>query len=426
MKHFLMTALAVAWKELQEDLKDRGFLVLLFLMPLLMALFISSANAAAYSQEGESAEPAAIVLDVFVVNQDSGPYGEQVVAALRQMNMLDVVMLESVEEADRQVADGQAQAAIVIPADFSQKVETYEPTQVQVITDPTQAEFAKLVSGLANYAVAPVILQGEVQHGIRAVLDESGLLEGAAPEVRRAIEAQNLGVIMTRLQALVSDPFIALRSENMAGEEAAAAPFNFFMLFVPGFTVMFAFFNISAVAGTINSEKDTGTFRRLLAAPIHRGAIIAGKMLTYMIIVCLQVMVMFGVAGGFFGMPLGRSLAGLVVITVALSFVVAAVGMLLAPRSRARNQSESSGTILSLILAGLGGCMPRGVLTPLYRQEGLLASLSRLTPHSYALDGYYRLMAEGAGLGDVLPLAAVIVGMGIVFFAIAVWRFRFD
>ena len=46
MTNFLMTTLAVAWKELQELLKDRGLLVVLFLMPLLMALFISSANAA--------------------------------------------------------------------------------------------------------------------------------------------------------------------------------------------------------------------------------------------------------------------------------------------------------------------------------------------------------------------------------------------
>ena len=100
--------------------------------------------------------------------------------------------------------------------------------------------------------------------------------------------------------------------------------------------------------------------------------------------------------------------------------------MLLAALIRTRSQAESVGTILSLILAGLGGCIPMGVLTPLYRQEGLLASISRLTPHSYALDGYYRLMAEGAGLGDVLPLAAVIVGIGIVFFVLAVWRFRFE
>ena len=426
MTNFLMTTLAVAWKELQELLKDRGLLVVLFLMPLLMALFISSANAASYADEGEGAGPAVIRLDVFVVNQDTGPYGAQVVSALNEMNMLDVTMLTSAEDADQQVADGKAQAAIIIPADFSQKIDAYESTKVQIITDPTQAAFASLVNGLAGYALTPVVLQGEVQHGIRTVLDESGLLENASPEVRRAIEAQNLGVIMTRLQALISEPFIALRSENTAGEETAEPPFNFFTFFVPGFTVMFAFFNISAVAGTINSEKDAGTFRRLLAAPISRGAIIAGKMLTYVAIVSLQVLLMFGVAGGFFGMPLGHSLAGLVVITLALGFVVAALGMLLAALIRTRSQAESVGTILSLILAGLGGCIPMGVLTPLYRQEGLLASISRLTPHSYALDGYYRLMAEGAGLGDVLPLAAVIVGIGIVFFVLAVWRFRFE
>jgi hypothetical protein len=52
--------------------------------------------------------------------------------------------------------------------------------------------------------------------------------------------------------------------------------------------------------------------------------------------------------------------------------------------------------------------------------------VSRMTPHAHALEGYWLLMNEGAGVVDVLPQIAILVGMAAIFFVIAVWRFRFD
>jgi len=54
------------------------------------------------------------------------------------------------------------------------------------------------------------------------------------------------------------------------------------------------------------------SFRRLLAVPMHRGSIVAGKMLAYMAVLGLQVRVLF-TPGNAFGMALG-----LLIITLAL------------------------------------------------------------------------------------------------------------
>ena len=91
---------------------------------------------------------------------------------------------------------------------------------------------------------------------------------------------------------------------------------------------MFAFFIVGTIAATILTEKEEGTFRRLLASPIHRGSTIAGKMLAYMLVVGLQVLVVFGVGSGFFGVPLGNSPLGLLLVTLALALTATSLGML--------------------------------------------------------------------------------------------------
>jgi hypothetical protein len=55
-----------------------------------------------------------------------------------------------------------------------------------------------------------------------------------------------------------------------------------------------------------------------------------------------------------------------------------------------------------------------------------MSVLGRLTPHARAIGGYYSLMAENATLFEILPEIGILLGMGIVFFGIATWRFKFD
>ena len=63
---------------------------------------------------------------------------------------------------------------------------------------------------------------------------------------------------------------------------------------------------------------------------------------------------------------------------------------------------------------------------PLTRAGGALGGIARLTPHAHAIEGYYSLMAENATLIQILPEIGILLGMGIVLFAIATWRFKFD
>jgi ABC-2 type transport system permease protein len=255
-------------------------------------------------------------------------------------------------------------------------------------------------------------------------LQESGFFDESDPAQLRAAGAQNLGVIMTQLQAMREKPLLAIESGNREGLKSLA-PDNWFGLTIPMFAVFFAFFLVSTIASELLKEREEGTLRRLLAAPIHRGYIIAGKTLAYVLIVVLQIGVLFGVGNALFGMSFGNSPAGVLLVTVALALAATSLGMVVAALARSHRQADSVGMVMGFILGGLGGSIQVG-LTPLYRSKGLLGMVSQLTPNAHALDAYRQLMIEGAGIAQILPQVGVLLAMAAFFFLVAMWRFRFE
>jgi ABC-2 type transport system permease protein len=416
MKEILQKTWAIAWKNLLILSKDRGELAILFLMPLLFASLIGVSSGG-----GGNGDETSVRFDVYVVNNDEGPFGEMVEDTLAEMPLLRIERLDSAAEADQLVAEGERLAAIVIPDDFSQQIDAYDPTGVTVVVDPVNQEYASHVTGLVNYAVAPPTVQGELQHGIRQVLNESGALDEAPPEMRQAAEAQILGAIMTQLQVMETDPPIVVTREEQ--EETAEETFNPFAIVVPNFAVMFAFFLMGTIAQAMHNERDHGTFRRLLAAPLDRAAIIGGTMLAFMIVVFFQVIFMFGIAAGVFNMPLGNSIGGLLWITFTLSLAATSLGLLLAAVTRDGKQAGTAGMILGFILAGLGGTI---ISFRIYEAGGPLQIVGMLTPHAHASEGFQRMTVDGLGLAGVAPQGLILTGFALVFFVVAMYRLKFE
>lgn len=164
--------------------------------------------------------------------------------------------------------------------------------------------------------------------------------------------------------------------------------------------------------------------RRLLAAPIPRWTVIAGKMLAYGLLVCMQVVILFTIGYVLFDITLGQSPLALVTITLLVAFVAVSLGMMVAAFAKSAKQADSVGTILAFVMAGIGGAFP--LWPPIFRAEGFVGILSKFTPHAHALESYYSVMAENAGFTQILPQLAVLLIMGLVFFLIAIWRFRFE
>lgn len=409
--------LVIALKELLVLFKDKAVLAVYFLMPLLFASLLGMAFGNAGGAAGEETK---ISIPVLLVNQDGGSYGQMLADGLAQASVLQMTNEADATVADEQVADGKFAAAIVIPADLSQKVDAGESAQVTVVKDPTQQEAASIVAGIVDQAMGEIGLVGELRYGIREVTKQQPYYDQAPPEIVQAIEAQTLGVMWSQVEQMRQNPVIALKTEAVEGAEEQE-PWNPITFYVPGFTVAFAFFLVSQIGNTLLKEKEEGTFRRLMSSPMPRAALIGGKMLAYMIVVFLQVLVLFTVGYALFKMPLGNSPLGLVLLTLALALCSASLGLLLGAVCRTAKQADSVGMILGFVLMALGG-----TIYPFFRSQNFMATLSKITPNAHAIEGYMGLLADNWTVVQVLPQIGILLGFATVFFAVTVWRFRFD
>lgn len=418
MKNIRFT-LAVAWKEIQVFLRDRGALALLILFPILLSSVQGGANLMAAGESETS-----ILLQVGLVNADSGTFGSEISKAVQSIDILEVETFAGNAEAEDKVAAGEIAAAILIPAGFSDKIDTYSPVAIDVIVDPAQPQSISIITGIMNQVVDEVNIWGEVQYGVRSILESSGLWENASPEQMAAVRAQNLGAIMTRLNEMRRNPAIEVTSEDLQGEVNEGGIMEFLSYVFAAYIVLFIFFVVGTCAESIMDERETGTLRRLVAAPIPRGAVIGGKLLGYMLIPILQATILLTIGNLFFDIPLGRSPVGLIVLTLVVAGVSTSLGLLLATLVKSKKQAGDMGTLLGFVLGFAGGAIP---LAPLLmtRMEGPMSIISRFVPHANAIEAYFSLIAENATLVDILPELGILLGMIAIFLFIAVRRLKF-
>jgi ABC-2 type transport system permease protein len=424
----IRNSLRMAKKDLKILFKDRGQLAIIFGLPILLALVIVGMYSIAGGSTKPSGEPR-LVIKARIVNEDQGPYGTQVVEVLDSIQVLHLTRSRTADAADAKIAEGEAAAAIIIPADFSARIDANQPVRIQLIKDPTQQIEAQTVAQILNDTLTELSARAEIEYGIRAVFAKTGALEGAAPEVVRATQAQIMGAIWTGVQEIRQNPAIAVEREDLTGEKTVLS-FSAYVsaFFMPMFATMFAFFLVGFMAESILGEKEAGSFRRLLAAPVHRGTVIAGKMVAFVGVVFLQMLLLLALGSAIFDTPLGDSPLGLVALTLTLALASTGMGLAVGSLARTKKQAGNIGMVLGFVLLLASGLTSTSnyLSNPAFQSQGLTYYLAHLTPNAHAFDGYIKLMLNGGGLEDILPNMLALLGFGVVFFLIGLWRFKYE
>ena len=406
-------ALAVMAKDLRVIAQDRAYVISMFIFPVLIALLNSMGSGGSQG----------IHLPVVLVNQDKGEYGTAILNVLEQIPELDVERLDAPDQAEQQVASGGHLAAVIIPADFSQRINDYQEAEITAILDPAQVEYGRIITSILDEIGASLAIQGEIRYGIRQVLASGGLDLGTNPELARAAQAQVEGVIFTQMAQMESDAPIQIVRDVIKGKQVFSWN-NIATLMLPALMVMFAFFITAAMSTDLIKEREAGSLRRLVAAPLPRGALIGGKVLAYTLVVVIQVAIIFLIGALAMDMSMGDSPLGLILITLCLGLVATTLGMMVAALAKSAEQAGSISLVLIFVLGFLSGSTSPQVA--FYRGEGFMALLSRLTPQAQATIGYHTIMLQGGGVVDILPQVAYLLGLSLVFFLIAIWRFRFE
>jgi ABC-2 type transport system permease protein len=67
-----------------------------------------------------------------------------------------------------------------------------------------------------------------------------------------------------------------------------------------------------------------------------------------------------------------------------------------------------------------------GAWFPLDITGQTFSTIGHLTPTAWAMDGFQNIVMRGLGLSSVLLPAGILLAYAVLFFGLAVWRFRFE
>jgi ABC-2 type transport system permease protein len=191
--------------------------------------------------------------------------------------------------------------------------------------------------------------------------------------------------------------------------------------------VLFVFLSAQTAAHSIFEEKKIGSFRRLMAAPLSRPALLGAKILPNFLTALVQIVVIFafGVLGlrliGAAPVPLEKAPLGIALVSILTALCASALGIVIAAIARTESQIGGMSMLVLWGMGLLGGC-----IAPAFLLDRYLGPLPKIVPQYWANRAFDNLLIRGLGLQSIALELGVLLGFTILFFVIGVWRFDFE
>jgi ABC-2 type transport system permease protein len=384
-------ALLIAAKDLRQRLRDASAIVMALVLPLGLAVILSLILGDVTGQS-MSFRYALIDNDRGAVAQS---FRRDVLAAVERKGLVQVTTAPS-EPAARQLIDrGKVAAAMVVPAGFSAAVQRGGTPDLRVIGDVDQQLATELARSLAD---------GFAQ-----------LLNGTRLAVATVQHTSGVELDPAAVNALVERTARMASPVSLQDVSASSRQLDTSTYFAAGMAVFFVFFTVQFGVSSLLEERKDGTLARLLVAPVHRGAILAGKLLGAFVLGVLSMTVLILTTGLLLGAHWGNPIGvGLLVVSGVLSAL--AIMALVATIARTSEQAGNWQAVIALLLGMFGGSF-----FSLSQAGGVFAKVSLLTPHAWFLRGLGEL-AGGAGPAAVLPSVLAMLAFTVVTGSLALVR----
>jgi ABC-2 type transport system permease protein len=188
-----------------------------------------------------------------------------------------------------------------------------------------------------------------------------------------------------------------------------------------GQLITWVFIPLFGISALFAIERQQGTLRRVLTTPTRKATYLFGTIAGQVVIALIQmtILILFGI----FVMKLSWGSQPLALFTVmfASTLAGAAFGTTLGTFVKTENQANGLSIMFGMVFALMGGCW-----YPLELFPPVVQSAVKILPTTWAMQGLLDIVLRGRGLVDVLPEAGVLLGFAAIFFAVGVWRFRYE
>jgi ABC-2 type transport system permease protein len=413
-----MSILSITFKDIQILLKNRGNVILLFLMPMVFIVIFSGALASLGKPAQED-----VRIPLAVVNLDSGQAAQTLLAKLDAAGGVRVELYDAAQ-AQSLLDEKKIFRVLTIPADFTASLTENRPTTLHLLnhTDAPTAD-----THAVQLVIDGVIQEMVLGQQILLSLEQMGAMQaGSSVEYQQAFGAERLQAqALSQFEAAQTNPLISVVQRLPLQKSDQKEMLTAADTAVPACIILFVFLTAQTMATSIYQEKKTGSFRRLLAAPISKASLLAGKMLPNFLIGLGQTVVLF--AFGAFGMKLmglkaislGNDIPALVLVSVLLALCSSALGIVIA--SLAHTEGQITG-LSTLFLWGMGMVS----FVPAFLLQKTIGAFVYIVPHYWAKGALENLLLRGLSLADITTQVGALAGFTVLFFAIGLWRFDFD
>lgn len=387
--------------------RDRGALVMAFLLPPLIYLIFASIFAGTTGDE--------LRLRVAVYDAANTADTRRLVAAIEREPTFRRVEPQPTSEAELRdmVRLDDTDVGLLIRRDFSPSAPGTTlagVAPVLVIGDQAKAMAGPIVMGtvlrliaermpdvayrntLADIEATFVPLTAEQKGRVAAVLDaikKDAVSTASDPPANRKVAQAGL-----------------VDRVDMANRGTARAAVVYYAGAV---SILFLLYAAMQSAMSIIDERQSGVLDRLLGGAASPLILLLGKFLFLVLQGVVQASLIFAVAALLYNVEIVPHLAYWFPITIAASAAAAGIGLLLGTACRTRQQAQTLSNFVVLVLSAIGGSMvPRFFLPPWLQQLGWFS------PNTWVVEAYHGLLWRDATLETLLPLVGLMLGAALL------------
>ncbi|HYG39450.1 MAG TPA: ABC transporter permease [Cytophagales bacterium] len=411
------------WATLVKDFRiltrDRVGLTLMFIMPIILVIVITSIQSSTFELVNDNKVP------LILSNRDNGKASQELIVAIKEMGMFEIS--ETKEDFnEKEIADfmhkKDALIAIIIPKDFSNKISLKakdiagKALNEFGVTEETGESPKDLVDPLTLY-YHPV-LQESFRYSIQGALRSALQIVESKEILQTLYFSLNEKELPKGLENEIINNQIPINEIPVSRDGSRNIP-NATQHNIPAWTVFAMFFVVISLGSSVVKEKLSGSFIRLKTLPTSYFIALISKQISYLLVTLAQVVVIFSIGVFLFpliGLPklnLPSDLVGLLIVSLISGWCAISYAIAIGVFAQTQEQANGFGAVSIVILAAIGG-----ILVPSFAMPESFQVLMILSPLHWCLESYYGLFLEGGTLGDIImnliPLLAIITVLQII------------
>ena len=326
-------------------------------------------------------------------------------------NLFTIEERDDAEAVRAQVERGDLVAALIIPAEFTDSINSGDPVELEVLKDPGSQLTANIWESIVR-ALATDISRVSI---VAQTAGETAAEAGLGPELIGA----TVQVAVETATNESTERAIAVELSTQAGEsDAEVGGMEFYAV---SMTSMFLVFGAMFGAFSFITERREQTLMRLFTTPTSRASVIGGKMLGIWVLGLLQFIVLYTFTLYLFDVNWGNDPIATFTVVGAMLVAVTGLAVLIAAIAKTERGAGGFGSLIVQLMALIGGVFFPIAILPEWLQPIRYASIM-----GWGLEGIQDIQIHGAVLADVLLPIFALMGMGVVFFAFGIWRLRME